>query len=40
MGEEVKAEALKDEGNKLFKEKAYLKAAAAYTKAIKLDPVT
>ena len=30
-------DALKQEGNKLYKEKNYLKAAATYSKAIKLD---
>eukprot|EP00199_Chlamydomonas_sp_CCMP681_P003249 CAMPEP_0119101514 /NCGR_PEP_ID=MMETSP1180-20130426/553_1 /TAXON_ID=3052 ORGANISM="Chlamydomonas cf sp, Strain CCMP681" /NCGR_SAMPLE_ID=MMETSP1180 /ASSEMBLY_ACC=CAM_ASM_000741 /LENGTH=160 /DNA_ID=CAMNT_0007085649 /DNA_START=25 /DNA_END=507 /DNA_ORIENTATION=- len=32
------AQSLKDSGNALFKAKEYLKAAAAYTQALKLDP--
>ena len=32
------AEALKEEGNAFYKNKEWLKAAASYTKGIKLDP--
>lgn len=32
------AQTLKEEGNKLFKEGSYLKAAAAYTRALKASP--
>jgi tetratricopeptide (TPR) repeat protein len=33
-----RAAALKDQGNEQFKSGSYLKAAALYTQAIKLDP--
>ena len=33
-----RAAALKDQGNEQFKAGSYLKAAALYTQAIKLDP--
>lgn len=35
---EANAQELKDQGNSEFKKGNYLKAAAAYTKGIKLDP--
>jgi tetratricopeptide (TPR) repeat protein len=37
-GPPAAAAALKDQGNEQFKSGSYLKAAALYTQAIKLDP--